>query len=475
MAIVVGVGITLLSVIVPARRAAKIPPVAAMRPELGFEALSTRRLVVGTTVAVVGAVMFVLGLFLRPGGALGLIALAGVGALMIFLGVASVSSTVARPVTKAIGWPVAKVLGTPGVLARENAGRAPRRTSATAAALMIGVALVSAAAVFASSLRATFTDVLEDAVQADYIVTDESFQGLPPIVAETLAEVPELSAVTPVRMADAQIEGEQRGVGAADPLAVEQLLNLDVVEGGYQGVADGGVLVNEDSAEDLDLSVGDNVSMTFQNGASSTCPWPGSSPTRRSGSAAGWSRSTRWSRSPIRRPRATSSSSPSSPTASRRSRATPPSRQRWPQFPQAKVQSNAEFREEQTGQIDQLLIIITVLLGFAIAIAVLGISITLALGVFERTREIGLMRAVGMTRRQTRRAVRWEAVIVSTFGAIVGIVVGTLIGVALSLAVPDDVIDRIAFDVRTIVIILDRRRHRRPDRRPLPVRARPAG
>jgi putative ABC transport system permease protein len=124
------------------------------------------------------------------------------------------------------------------------------------------------------------------------------------------------------------------------------------------------------------------------------------------------------------------------------------------QFPQAKVQSNADFREEQTSQIDQLLIVITVLLGFAIAIAVLGISITLALGVFERTREIGLMRAVGMTRRQTRRAVRWEAVIVSTFGAIVGIVVGTLIGVALSLAVPDDVIDRIAFDVRTIVIIL---------------------
>ena len=124
------------------------------------------------------------------------------------------------------------------------------------------------------------------------------------------------------------------------------------------------------------------------------------------------------------------------------------------QFPQAKVQSNAEFRDEQTSQIDQLLLVITILLGFAIAIAVLGISITLALGVFERTREIGLMRAVGMTRRQTRRAVRWEAVIVSTFGAIVGIVVGTLIGLALSLAVPDDVIDRIAFDVRTIVIIL---------------------
>ena len=123
-------------------------------------------------------------------------------------------------------------------------------------------------------------------------------------------------------------------------------------------------------------------------------------------------------------------------------------------FPQAKVESNAEFRKSQSEQIDQLLLIITILLGFAILIAVLGISITLALGVFERTREIGLMRAVGMTRRQTRRSVRWEAVIVSTFGAIVGIVLGTLIGIALSLAVSDDIIDRLAFNPTIIVVIL---------------------
>ena len=135
---------------------------------------------------------FIIGLFVQPGGTPGLIALAGGGGLLIFLGVASVSSTVARPVTKLIGWPVAKLFKTPGVLARENAGRSPRRTSATAAALMIGVALVSAAAVFASSIRATFTDALERSVKADYIITDESFQGLPPTVADTLSQVPEL-------------------------------------------------------------------------------------------------------------------------------------------------------------------------------------------------------------------------------------------------------------------------------------------
>ena len=123
-------------------------------------------------------------------------------------------------------------------------------------------------------------------------------------------------------------------------------------------------------------------------------------------------------------------------------------------YPQADVQSNAEFRDQLEGQINQVLAIISALLFFAIVIAVLGISITMALGVFERTREIGLMRAVGMTKRQTRRMVRWEAVIVSTFGALVGIAVGTLLGVALSLAVPDTVIDRIALSWSTIVLIL---------------------
>jgi putative ABC transport system permease protein len=123
-------------------------------------------------------------------------------------------------------------------------------------------------------------------------------------------------------------------------------------------------------------------------------------------------------------------------------------------FPQVKVQTNAEFRQSQEDQIDQLLVVITVLLGFSIVIAVLGISITLALGVFERTREIGLMRAVGMTRRQTRRTVRWEAIIVSLFGAIVGIIVGSLLGVLLSMAVPDTVIDRITFSPVIIIGIL---------------------
>jgi putative ABC transport system permease protein len=433
MAFIVGVGITMASVIIPARRAAKIPPVAAMRPELGFDALSAKRLVAGVIVTVVGVAAFIIGLFLQPGGTPGLIGLAGGGGLLIFLGVASVSSTVARPVTRLIGWPVAKLFRTPGTLARENAGRSPRRTSATAAALMIGVALVSAAAVFASSIRETFTDALDRSVKADYVITDESFQGLPPTIADTLRQVPEVSAVTAVRGTAALVDGKQKAIGAVDPLAFEQLVDVDVKEGSFQGMADGGIFVQQDPANDLKLQVGSPVELTFQNGTKTTLPVAG---IYADASIAG-----NWlmSLDTLDKLVPNSTTRDFFVAAKLADGVTPEQgdaavKAAMKAYPQAKVETNAEFRKSQEDQINQLLVVITVLLGFSIVIAVLGISITLALGVFERTREIGLMRAVGMTRRQTRRTVRWEAI--------------------LSSAVPDSVIDHIAFSVPTIVIIL---------------------
>ncbi|MGI9644263.1 MAG: FtsX-like permease family protein, partial [Ilumatobacteraceae bacterium] len=161
IAILVGVLVTLASVIVPAYRASRIPPVAAMRPELGFSALRAKRLIVGGLIALVGLVAFVYGLFGDFDNSIWVIIFAGGGGLLIFVGVASLSSTVARPVTSAIGWPIEKLFKVPGALARQNVARAPRRTSSSASALMSGGALVSAAAVFASSSRATFVATLE--------------------------------------------------------------------------------------------------------------------------------------------------------------------------------------------------------------------------------------------------------------------------------------------------------------------------
>ncbi|HSM66453.1 MAG TPA: FtsX-like permease family protein [Ilumatobacteraceae bacterium] len=451
IAALVGVGITMASVIVPSRKASRIPPVAAMRPELGFVAMRARRLVGGVVVTVVGLALFVFGLFVRPGGTTGLIALAGGGALLLFLGVASLSSTVATPVTKVLGWPIEKMFKVPGALARQNVARAPRRTSSSASALMIGVALVSSTAVFASSLRATLVDTLESAITADYIVTDQSFQGLSPVVSETLAGVPELDAVTPVRSISGQVNGSTKNFGAVDPVAFDKLVDPDLKDGTIAELGRNELLLHQDPAGDLDVDLGSMLEVTFQNGVVETLTVAGIYGDATFGNwLIGLDTLAEISDAPARDffviARLADGVDPAVGDAAVLAAMEP--------FPQANVQTNAEFLDAQEAQINQLLIVITLLLAFAILIAILGISITLALGVFERTREIGLLRAVGMNKRQTRRSVRWEAVIVSIFGALVGIVLGTFLGVVLSLAVPDDVISQLAFNPTIIVMIL---------------------
>jgi putative ABC transport system permease protein len=438
-------------VFVPARRASTIPPVAAMRPELGYSALRAGRLIGGIVALVVGVTALVVGLFVRPGPAAAWGTLAGGGALVLFLGVASVSSVVAGPVARIIGWPVEKIYAVPGKLARDNVVRAPRRTSSSASALMIGVALVSAAAVFASSLRATFVDTLENAITADYIVTDASFQGLSPVVAETLADLPELEAVTPVRGISGQVDDDTKAFGAIDADAFEKLVNPDLQAGQIGGLPPDGLLVHSDPAADLDLTVGSTVDVVFQNGVERQLTVGGIYGDSTFGNwLIGLDTLESISDAPARdffiigklAEGVTAEEGDVAVTAA------------TAEFPQADVQTNAEFRESQEAQINQLLVIITILLFAAIMLAVIGVAVTLALGVFERTREIGLLRAVGMNRRQLRKAVRWEAVIVSMFGAIVGIVVGTFLGIVLSTAVPDDVVSKLAFNPFIIVLIL---------------------
>jgi putative ABC transport system permease protein len=451
MAALVGIGITMVSVIVPARRAAHIPPVAAMRPELGFAAIRAGRLVIGAVVTAIGVAMFVFGLFARPGGTSGLIFFAGGGALVLFVGVASLSSTVAGPVSRVIGWPVQKLFKVPGTLARENVARSPRRTASSASALMIGVALVSGAAVFASSLRSSLIATIERAVAADVVISDPSFQGLSPSVAETVATVPEVSAVSPVRAVSGQVDGSTKAFGAINPPAFEQLVDPDLQDGTIADLGLDEVLVNDGPAGDLDLEVGSTIEVTFQSGETRPLTVAGIYGDATFGE---WLISLDTlddiSEAPGRDffvlAKYADGVDPGVGLAAVKSALEP--------FPQADVQTTAEFQQANEDQINQLLIIITLLLAFAIVIAVLGISITLALGVFERTREIGLLRAVGMNRRQTRRSVRWEAVIVSTFGAIIGIVVGTFMGVILTLAVPDDFIGELAFNPSIIVLIL---------------------
>ena len=448
VASVVGVGATLLSSIGPSRRVRKIPPVAALRDDLRLTPTGLRRrLLVGGAVAVAGIGALAAGMTIEMSTRLILVAIGG-GALAAFIGVYLLSPAITGQVATVLGWPIRKVYRIPGRLATDNARRSPRRTAATAAALTIGLALVSLAAVVSDSLKATFLSAMDQSVEADLFVYGDTFNPQAGFSTELGADLQQLAVQRPDLVKSVltmrwTLGGVRVGDGFKDVVAAElavlnEHMDLEVIEGAEFRAGTGGVLVHVDSASDLGLTIGDSVAAEFPgnriseltvaaifedstllgNWVVDVSVFDSHLPT----APLGWI-SVRF---PVGADNDASRTAIEVYTDA---------------YPQVVVENQSEFRDSQEKQLDQLLSIIQVFLGLSLLIAVLGITNTMALSVYERTRELGLLRAIGMTRRQLRRMVRWEAVIIALFGGLLGVAMGVLFGLAVIAALPETFVD----------------------------------
>ncbi|MEI7859651.1 MAG: FtsX-like permease family protein [Acidimicrobiales bacterium] len=445
-ALVVGVGVTVVSAISPARRAVRIPPVAALGDHQSDQVESLRRrITIGSVVGVLGLATLVLGLT-KPA-----IQLVGVGAVAVFLGIGMLAPVVARPMSSVLGRPLAALFGIAGRLGRENSMRSPKRTAQTSSALMVGLALVSTIAVFGASVSKSATSSVDNAISADYIITPSTLGafGFSAAVGPTVAKVPGVTSVSTVYTGRFVAKGAVSSMTAisAKDLTKTTILRMDA-GAGSSALNSGQLLIDTTTANSRKLGVGSIVPVTFALTGRSTMRVGGVfKPNALLGSyLAGGTFFLQHFANPL--PVAvlvrTSGAAGTDAALTRAIHA----------YPNLKIQTRAAFEESQQAQVNQLLGLIYVLLALAIVIAMIGIVNTLMLSVFERTHEIGLLRAVGMRRRQVRSMIRSEAVILALFGAIIGVLVGTGLGVALAASLKEQGIVDIVVPVSTLGVFL---------------------
>jgi putative ABC transport system permease protein len=443
-----GLLVSVLSAILPARRAARVAPVAAMR-DAAVDAAPRRqrRLVIGGSVIALGAALMAAGLFSGGG-----VAAVGLGAATVFIGVAVLGPIIATPVSKVIGAPLPRLKGMAGSLARENAMRNPRRTSATAAALMIGVALVGFITILASSTKASIDDAVDDAFTGDIAVDSGTFGfgGLSPELAAELNELPELDAATGVRVTGAEVNGEADMLIGVDPATVQQVFDFGDIEGSLDDLGASHIAMSADAADDAGFTLGDTVPVTFtETGAQDlTLVATYTTDDLAGDQLIGFDTyeanvEDQFDFTVF----ATVADGVDSDTAVAAVEDVAAA------YPQAEVQDRTAYKESQTAEIDLILNMVYALLFLAVLIALLGIANTLALSIFERTRELGLLRAVGMTRRQLRATVRYESVIIALLGTFLGLVIGLGFGWALMAALESEGLNRFVVPVGQLATI----------------------
>jgi len=434
-ALVVGTGVTMLASMRPARRATRVPPIAAVREGATIPPgrFAKYRPVGSAALALLGFAALIFGMW-GAHGTSSVLLFMGVGAVLVFFGVALFSAQLIRPIAAMLGVPGDRLAGAPGILARENATRNPQRTGSNAGALMIGITLVTLVTMLATSIRASFFGAVDKIFIADYAVTAENnFDLIPASIGRAIARTPGVRDVVGVRSGDMRIFGKKNTLAAIDPDG-SRIFRLDWKEGS-QSVLDTlkptQAFTDKDYAEKHDLTIGSRVQVLVPSGARPTFRIAGVYDPPSGGS-------------PFNGPLVIS-------TAAFDRLYTAPQDQfvffnvaggvtaandakldkALAGYPNAKVQDREEFKKNQASFLGDILNILYVLLALSVIVSLFGIVNTLVLTIFERTRELGMLRAVGMTRWQVRWMIALESVVTALIGAVIGIVLGIVLSVLL--------------------------------------------
>jgi putative ABC transport system permease protein len=433
VSLLVGILVTLVASLRPAIRATRVQPIAAVRegatlPPSRFARFRTAG---STTVAALGFAALLYGLFGSGLGTTGVLGWMGFGALLIFIGISMLSVRFVRPLVAVLGWPATRIGGAAGLLAQDNARRNPQRTASTAAALMIGLALVTLVSILASGILSSFTGAVNKIwTNADYAITAQNnFDPIPTAPADAVAKSPGVAAIGNVRTGDARAFGKNFFATAVNP-AGGSMFKLDWKEGSqavFSQLGADGFFTDDGYAKKHHLELGSRVNVTFSTGVAKSFvlkgifnPPTGGSPFGTiTVSQAAWDKLNPNPSNLYSFVRMTGGASPAN-LAALDTALTP--------FPNAKAQTRKQFIDNQTGALKGILNVFYVLLALSVIVSLFGIVNTLVLTVFERTREIGMLRAIGMTRRQVRRMIRHESVITALIGGILGITLGIVLG-----------------------------------------------